>query len=61
MLDWALNTPLDCQSNIFSNYNDRSTNVLNQKTLMSKFFVHIEIIMALKTAVGGGSLQIPRK
>ena len=28
---------------------------------MSKFFVHMEIIMALKTVVGGGSLQIPRK
>ena len=31
-IDCVLNTPLNCQSSIFSNYNDQSTNVLNQKT-----------------------------
>ena len=39
----------------FSNFNDQSTNVLNQKTnvsSMSKYFVHIEINAELKN-VGG--------
>ena len=37
MLDWVLNTPPNFQSSIFPNYNNQSTNVLNQK--MNVFFV----------------------
>ena len=43
----------ELSTSIFSNYNDRSTNVLNQKRMfssMSKSFVHIEIIVELKNA-----------
>ena len=29
MLDWVLNTPLNCQSSVFPSYNDQPTNVLN--------------------------------
>ena len=53
MLDWVLDMSLNCQSRIFSNYNDQSTKVLNQKTnvsWMSTFVVHIEIIAKLKNA-----------
>lgn len=58
MLDWFLNTPLNCHSNIFRNYNNQSTNLLNQKkrmfSTMSKFFVHINTTADLKKCGEGG-------